>query len=255
MAMVVHELLTNAIKYGSLSKPEGVLNINWELSDSTLMLHWRESHGFDVTPPKRQGFGFGVINANIASLNGRVSFEWNRDGLQCQFAIPIGRREWTDLTTPPVEKSEIPESANAQNRPQRPVALIVEDEPLIAKLTKDLLVDIGCDVIGPFAVEDTALKAVNELEFDVALLDLNINGRFSYPVAKVLVSRRIPFAFLTGYNIKSVDPAFSQVPVLAKPIDPGSLTRFLASLPHLQRAGQADTFTDLASRVAMTGTG
>ncbi|HVR65595.1 MAG TPA: response regulator [Verrucomicrobiae bacterium] len=255
MAMVVHELLTNAIKYGSLSKPEGVLNINWELSDSILMFHWRESHGSDVTAPKRQGFGFGVINANIASLNGRVSFEWNRDGLQCQFAIPMGRREWTDLTAPPVEKSEIPEPANAQNRPQRPVALIVEDEPLIAKLTKDLLVDIGCDVIGPFAVEDTALKAANELEFDVALLDLNINGRFSYPVAKVLVSRRIPFAFLTGYNIESVDPAFSQVPVLAKPIDPGSLTRFLASLQHLQRAGQADTFTDLASRVAMTGTG
>ncbi len=253
LAMVVHELLTNAIKHGSLSTPEGALSIDWEVADETLLLRWRESNGPSVSAPKRQGFGFGVVQANIASLNGRLAFEWGGDGLQCDVAIPIGGRavsaassgENNGQTTRPYRRSS----------EHRPLVLLVEDEPLVASLTKDLLIESGCEVIGPFGTEDVALRATSEMEFDAALLDLNINGRLSYPVAKVLLSRNIPFAFLTGYNVESIDAAFSQVPVLAKPVDPSLLRGYLANLPFLRRAMQANSMGEAVSPAAMAGTG
>ena len=253
LAMVVHELLTNAIKHGSLSTPEGALSIDWELADETLMLRWRESSGPSVSPPKRQGFGFGVIQANIASLNGQVAFEWGRDGLQCDVAIPIGGRAARPATSG--ESNGQAARPYRRSSEHRPLVLLVEDEPLVASLTKDLLIENGCEVIGPFGNEEVALRATSEMEFDAALLDLNINGRLSYPVATVLLSRNIPFAFLTGYNVESIDAAFSQVPVLAKPVDPSLLRGYLANLPFLRRALQENSVGKAVSPAAMTGTG
>jgi CheY-like chemotaxis protein len=217
------------------------------------MLRWRESSGPSVSPPKRQGFGFGVIQANIASLNGRLAFEWGNDGLQCDVAIPIGGRAISPA--PSGENNDQATRSYRRSSDHRPLVLLVEDEPLVASLTKDLLIENGCEVIGPFGNEDVALRATSEMEFDAALLDLNINGRMSYPVAKVLLSRNIPFAFLTGYNVESIDAAFSQVPVLAKPVDPSLLRGYLANLPFLRRAMQADSMGEAVSPAAMTGTG
>ena len=97
--------------------------------------------------------------------------------------------------------------------------LVVEDEMLISMLIEDYLLELGCVVVGPVGHVQQALKLAEHEHIDCALLDVNISGGTSYPVAEKLASRGIPFAFVTGYGSASNMGAFSDRPVLGKPIE------------------------------------
>lgn len=90
MAMALHELATNATKYGALSNPEGHVEVVWHLkNDRVLHLRWAESGGPPVTPPKRSGMGTGIITAVIeGQLGGAVTFDWQAQGLICDLSMP-----------------------------------------------------------------------------------------------------------------------------------------------------------------------
>jgi CheY-like chemotaxis protein len=108
--------------------------------------------------------------------------------------------------------------------------LIVEDEALVAMMIEDLLADLGCDVgDNPVRLEE-ALAAAQSGEFDMALLDLNLAGSRTYPVADVLAARGIPFAFLTGYRSEDLDAAYRAAPILAKPFRRADLQALLTQL-------------------------
>lgn len=94
---------------------------------------------------------------------------------------------------------------------------LVEDESLIAMLIEDALTELNCQVAAVASTLDDALDKVSSVAFDVAILDVNLHGRPSYPVAELLVCRRIPFVFSTGYGAGGVPAAFQGVPVLTKP--------------------------------------
>jgi DNA-binding response OmpR family regulator len=94
--------------------------------------------------------------------------------------------------------------------------LIVEDETLVALLIEDFLDVLGCTYIGPYGTVDAALRAVETECFDVALLDVNLNGEMSYPIAECLERRRAPFLFMSGYDFLA-DSAGRPWPHLAKP--------------------------------------
>ena len=100
-------------------------------------------------------------------------------------------------------------------RPLR--VLVVEDEMMVAMLIEDMLDELGCSVVGPCAHIDEALKAARELEFDAALLDFNLNGKNTYPVAWTLRERNIPFLFATGYGSSILNSNFMGIPLLQKP--------------------------------------
>ena len=90
LAVTVHELATNAAKYGALSTPEGKVEIAWELkSDCGLVFRWAESGGPRVTLPERQGFGTRVVATMIAQLHGHVQYDWHSSGLVCEITLPI----------------------------------------------------------------------------------------------------------------------------------------------------------------------
>jgi PAS domain S-box-containing protein len=94
LAMVMHELATNAAKYGSLSVPDGKLNLTWTTlngaCDRRLLIDWRESGGPPVRKPKRQGFGSRLADRAITrELNGEAQFLFAPGGLRCNFAIPL----------------------------------------------------------------------------------------------------------------------------------------------------------------------
>lgn len=93
--------------------------------------------------------------------------------------------------------------------------LLVEDEPVVAMDVEDLLMELGCNVVGPCHRLSAALKAARDKPFDVAVLDVNLNGEESYPVAQALVERSIPFIFATGFGHRG-NP-FPHAPTLAKP--------------------------------------
>lgn len=109
--------------------------------------------------------------------------------------------------------------------------LIVEDEWLIAAEYVALVQSAGHTVAGPFARVAPALTAIEGDEIDAALLDVNLGSNdTSFPVARSLQSRGIPFAFLTGHAGRDGLAAFHPVPILSKPVLPQALLKILEEL-------------------------
>lgn len=93
MAMALHELTTNAAKYGSLSSPTGKVEIGWDNGpNGRVVLRWAESGRPVVKPPHRHGFGTSVIVGMIRDqLDGDVRFEWHKEGLVCEVNLPADK--------------------------------------------------------------------------------------------------------------------------------------------------------------------
>jgi CheY-like chemotaxis protein len=109
-------------------------------------------------------------------------------------------------------------------------ALIVEDEVLVAMLVEELLERLGYEVAAVSSHLEQALELARTVEVDFAMLDVNLNGKQSFPVAEVLRGRGIPFVFATGYGGASLDGAFAGVPVVQKPFSRDDLRAALAKL-------------------------
>jgi CheY-like chemotaxis protein len=95
--------------------------------------------------------------------------------------------------------------------------LVVEDEGPVALLIEDMLLDLGCEVAASAAAVDEACRIASTQAVDFALLDLNLAGASSIPVASILRDRGIPFVFSTGYGVGRIPAEFQSYPVLAKP--------------------------------------
>jgi CheY-like chemotaxis protein len=95
--------------------------------------------------------------------------------------------------------------------------LVVEDEAAISLLLEDMLLDFGCEIVGPSARLAAALEAVEKEKVDIAILDVNVAGESIYPVAEALQARSIPFVFSTGYGSQGIKDSFRDRPVLQKP--------------------------------------
>ena len=95
--------------------------------------------------------------------------------------------------------------------------LCVEDEALVAMLLEDILVAMGCVIIGPFARAADALLRLEQDGIDGAVLDVNLRGERSYALADELLSRDIPFVFVTGYGASGLAPEYRHHPVVQKP--------------------------------------
>jgi DNA-binding response OmpR family regulator len=95
--------------------------------------------------------------------------------------------------------------------------LIVEDEPLIAMMLSDWLEELGHEPIGPAFTVDDAIARIGRDTIDAAIVDLNLRGRRSDPVAAALVERSLPFAFATGDHADSVGDEYKNRPLISKP--------------------------------------
>jgi PAS domain S-box-containing protein len=90
LAMTIHELVTNAAKYGALSAPDGRLHVEWSVTENNqVALQWIETGGPQVEPSTREGFGTQLMKAMIGSqLQGRIIFDWRGEGLACKIIVP-----------------------------------------------------------------------------------------------------------------------------------------------------------------------
>jgi CheY-like chemotaxis protein len=108
-----------------------------------------------------------------------------------------------------------PSSMLARERKHR--ILVVEDKAMISMLLEDMVLDCGGELVGPVARFDDALALAHKAEFGVAVLDLNLNGILSYPIAEVIRERGIPVIFATGYGADGLLDRFRDCPTLQKP--------------------------------------
>lgn len=108
--------------------------------------------------------------------------------------------------------------------------LVVEDEMMVLMMIEDTLADLGCESVTSAATIDQALAFIKKQTFDAATLDVNLNGRESYPVAEALHLRGVPFAFSTGYSDHNLREQHRDRPVLKKPYRPSDLAQLLALL-------------------------
>jgi DNA-binding response OmpR family regulator len=107
--------------------------------------------------------------------------------------------------------------------------LIVEDELLVALLIEDFLAELGCSTLGPCGSLANALDAARTESFDLAVLDVNLDGEKVYPVAEVLAKRRIPFLFLSGYGDEAIPVGHSEWKVCAKPFRGNDLATMMSA--------------------------
>ena len=108
--------------------------------------------------------------------------------------------------------------------------LIVEDEMLVLMAIEDMLADLGCTSIATAAKVDKALALIEGEPFDLAILDVNLNGQRSYPIAKALNDLGVPFAFSTGYGGHDAAAGYGNGSVLSKPYDYLQLTKVITAL-------------------------
>ena len=226
LALVLHELATNAAKYGVLSGQDGRLAVRWRYElEGDCAIEWRESGGPPVTPPDRPGFGTQLIKRSIPfDLGGRVRLDYLPDGLHATFHIPatyVAREapapssRAAPVTAPPaVRKADV---SGAR-------VLVVEDQLLIAMDLEQILGGHGVAQVDTAASPAEALRKLQAFTPDVAILDVNLGGESCAPVADELARRQIPFAFATGYSDRSQIPErFLAAPVVRKPFEADSV--------------------------------
>jgi DNA-binding response OmpR family regulator len=105
--------------------------------------------------------------------------------------------------------------------------IIIEDEMMIAMLLEDMLADLGHVVVGIATRVDAAIGLARTADADLAILDVNLNGEASFPVAQALADRGLPFFFATGYGAMGLEDPFQDVPTLKKPFELKDLSHTL----------------------------
>ena len=220
MALVLHEMLVNALKYGALADSTGKVTIDLTKDiNNNLTIKWTETGGpLILKTPERRGFGSGIIERSIPfELKGEVDIKYLREGVSAIFKIPsdhitYGTAEVTDAEP---QKNA---SANEFQIPEN--VLIVEDNLIIAMEAEDVFQNLGVQKTTLVSSNDQAITHLNKETVDFALLDVNLGSENSIPTAKQLKKMGIPFIFATGYGEMFDRPDFvTDIICISKPYD------------------------------------
>ncbi len=230
IALALHELATNAAKYGALSSMKGSVSLTWQIQSDMLTLYWKEDGGPKIKQPTERSFGLKVIRASIEQqLGGKTQFDWNPNGLRCELSIPFAERLRSFDRDSPRDESTSGSAVIALEKLDHPRVLLVEDEVLVGIMIQECLTEFGFEIVGPVGTASEAMAAAEDGHFDAAILDINLGDSSVYRVAEILSARGVPFIFVTGYDTDSVDSRFNDVPVLQKPIERQMLQKIFAT--------------------------
>jgi light-regulated signal transduction histidine kinase (bacteriophytochrome)/CheY-like chemotaxis protein len=237
MALVIHELVTNARKHGALSVDQGKIRVEVAADEiGNVAITWSETGGPPVSAPTRRGFGSTILEQVIPfELNGSSLSQYLRVGYRQEIVLPAAvahcieapqtgaREQFRDASA--VDQIELRELLDK--------CLLVEDNLFIAIDAEDMLHSLGADTVIIASSVAQAIEALEKRALSFALLDVSLGNENSLPVARVLRTRGIPFAFGTGYGEGlSMGEAFADVPIIAKPYHlAGMFSALLAIAP------------------------
>ncbi len=237
MALVIHELVTNSTKYGSLSVPGGAVDLSWTRdARRDLEIQWREIDGPPVKPPTRQGFGTTIIERSVPyDLGGKATVRFDSTGFQADFCIPArhvseprvgGTPAIRFPRTAPGHREDVPNDLLAGQR-----VLLVEDSLIIALDAEDIVIRLGAEDVVTAASVDAALDLIAAAPPSIAVLDINLGSTTSFAIADALLDRDIPFMFATGYGEQAQFPDQHRGrPVVQKPYTIENVARALAGM-------------------------
>ena len=233
MALVIHEMMTNSAKYGSLSDSTGELALEVERGEGDeLWLNWRESGGPPVKPPTRRGFGSTIIERSIPfELGGQAEVDYKLSGVEARFCLPARHVEWqgnrSDTAQGADTRPDIKASGKLNSMPEN--ILLVEDSMIIALDTEDCLLELGAKKVLVESTVAGALATLESVTVEFAILDYNLGSENSERVAAALKERGIPFWLATGYGEMSGRVAeLGALGVLTKPYGKDDLTRIVS---------------------------
>ncbi len=227
MALVLHEMSTNAAKYGSLSVTGGRLDIEWtRLENGDCEIFWVENGGPPANPPSRTGFGSVLISRSVPyELEGTAKLEYPPEGVRARFLVPSKHIHRDDelAETEPVPREEPVIAEGVASSLADLELLLVEDQMLIAADVEAMLADHGIEKVTTTPSVADAFRRLKDFTPDVAILDVNLGSGTSLSIAEELVRRDVPFIFATGYSDRSIIPASFSAPVVRKPYEAAAL--------------------------------
>lgn len=231
LALVAHELATNAAKYGALSDNAGSVSVSWELLEGgALALSWREADGPPVAAPNKRGFGTTIIERSVPfELQGQAEVRYPPTGLEADFTVPARFvRAGEDRARP---AAAVARPASKAPRPSG-TALLVEDSTLLALDAEEILLKLGFERVEVAGTAAAGLAAVERAggDFGFALLDFNLGDSNSIPIAEELHRRGVPFAFATGYGkgVQLPPELAAAAPIIAKPYRAGDIAKLVS---------------------------
>jgi PAS domain S-box-containing protein len=236
VALMIHELGTNARKYGALAYAQGRLAISWSLHANgirTLRLKWSEDNGAGCKHPAIKEPGFGT--ALIQSIAGHGNAHMTSALRGVEWDITLALPQTASGRTNPSPQVGLGQN-NAGSPTTIPTALsgkrvlIVEDEPLIALELMAMLEAARAHVVGPARSMRQARELIHEQTLDAALLDINLAEERTDELAAALLRRKVPLAFVSGYGRETLPPAFQTAALIAKPFRPEEVIAKLSEL-------------------------
>ncbi|WP_060511645.1 HWE histidine kinase domain-containing protein [Pseudomonas sp. NBRC 111124] len=233
MALVLHELATNAAKYGALSQASGRLCVSWTVdAGNACDIIWRESNGPTVRPPSRSGFGTVLIDRSIPfDLGGTSCVEYLPEGLRGLLRIPARHLSVAAAPEAPSPATALAQPSNLPAARTDACVLILEDQLVIAVGLEQILNDARVTDVITAGSEDEAMRLLGIRRPDAAILDINLGTGTSMCVADELVRRGIPFLFATGYGDGvNIAQHLQQVTVIRKPYDANTILANLHTL-------------------------
>jgi CheY-like chemotaxis protein len=194
--MIVHELATNAAKYGALSVPDARLAIALGREGDDVTLEWVEDAPHPVSKPPEPGFGSRLVATLVErQLDGAIVYDWRTNGLSVRLKFcGLGPALATQGVEAPCAQPKL-----ARNGLSDRAILVVEDDALVSMAIEQSLTDAGGRVRAFRTVND-ALISVRRAPPELAVLDVNVRGVPVTPVAAELLQRGVPFVYATGYS-------------------------------------------------------
>ena len=228
VSLVIHEMMTNAMKYGALSDQSGQVRIQLEeLPNGALDIHWSEEGGPPVAPPSRRGFGTTITERSIPfELKGEADVRFGTEGVRARFRIPA--EFVSEFRSGPAAPAPAPVAREVGVEGE---VMVVEDNLIIALDAEDMLSELGASRVWVCADVAQAEQALDGAPIRFALLDVNLGTQTSAPVARRLAAEGIPFVFATGYGDGArITQDMPNVPVMQKPYTLDSIRDALAKL-------------------------
>jgi light-regulated signal transduction histidine kinase (bacteriophytochrome)/CheY-like chemotaxis protein len=228
IALLIHEMATNAVKYGALSGNAGELSVSWFGDTAGVTIRWVEELPVAVSEPERRGFGLALIERALPyECNGRSSVQFAGRQLRIEFWLPeqtikrLAAGESQNVAAPKPSARTIEMDLSHLRS-----VLVLEDNLVLAMELERTLLDLGVKDVDALPTAELAQHALQNKTYDCGLLDINLGEGTSFEIAEQLISRGAGVVLASGYDSKYELPAsLIEVPRVTKPVSRTDLIR------------------------------